>query len=433
VAIAATLIAIAVLAVVTSAGAATKPFSLVVSPSSFAAGSTTTVTATLTNLTDQQQLGSANITAPAGFSLVSASVPAPATVTTSGQTVLVRNASLAPHNSLAVSITVKAPCSATSSSWSVVAKQANDFNGQPGNDLNLNAGASSLSATVGSGCSLRFFTQPHHARVGQTITGSDYAPSGSPVAAEVVDGQGNRVTSSSAAITLALGPTSTGTGTLHGTKTVTAVAGVASFGDLSIDTAGAYTLLATSPGITSATSSAFRVDQTAVACTAGLDCTGSIQNNNVSGNVTAFSGLTSASDFLALSLDSAPVLDCAGYTELSPDWIVLDTTSPNRTKSATLQIPKRLMNSAPNNGAPFVEFCFGATGPFAVKPGFALTLVHPDVDGDGTPDNWYEGLLPDCSSSFPAPCVTGRHKTGSGDGVITARLPAGTADPHMRG
>lgn len=415
------------------AGAATKPFSLVVSPTTFSAGATTTATATLTNMTDQQQLGSANITAPAGFTVVGASVPSPATASFSTSVVQLRNAALRPHASLSMSITVKAPCSATNSSWSVVAKQSNDFNGTPGNDLNLNASASSLTASATSGCALRFFTPPHPARTGQSITGADFDPTGSPVAVEVVDGSGHRV-SSTASITVQLGPTSTGSGTLGGTKTVTAGAGLANFPGLSIDASGAYTLLATSPGITSVTSAPFRIDDVAVACTPGVDCAGSITSRNISADVTAFSGgLTTGSDFLSFSLDNGPQLDCAGYTEMSPDWVVVQASSATRTKSATLTIPKRLMNATANNGASFIEMCFGAPVPFAVKPGATLTVLHVDVDADGVPDNWYEGLLPNCSSTFPPPCVTARKKTGAGDGVIVANLPASGADPHMRG
>jgi hypothetical protein len=416
------------------ADAATKPFSLAISPASFAAGSTVPVTATLTNENDTQQLGSANITAPSGFKVVSASVSAPATATVSGQVVQVRNANLQPNQSLDVSIRVTAPCTATNASWSVVAKQSNDFNGTPGNDLNLDPANSSLSASVTGACALRFFVQPHAARTGQAITGSDYDPTGSPVAVEVIDVSGNRVTTSSASISMQIGPTSTGLGSLKGTKTVSAANGLASFSGLSIDTAGAYTLRATSPGLVSATSSPFRVDDVAVACMPGVDCSGSIQSKNIAANVTAFSGgLTTGSDFLTFSLDNGPTLDCAGYTEMSPDWVVVEATSAARTKSATLTIPKTLMNASTNNGASFIEMCFGSPDPFTVKPGTTLTTLHVDVNGDGVLDNWYEGLLPDCSGSFPPACVSARKKTGSGDGVIVATLPAGAADPHMRG
>ena len=47
-------------------------------------------------------------------------------------------------------------------------------------------------------------------------------------------------------------------------------------------------------------------------------------------------------------------------------------------------------------------------------------------------DPQYVGLLPDCGA-FAPPCVIARKKVGAGDGFIQARLPAGLADPRMRG
>jgi Rieske Fe-S protein len=78
----------------------------------------------------------------------------------------------------------------------------------------------------------------------------------------VEDAQGNTVTSSTARVTLAI---SSGTGTagavLGGTRSRTAVAGIARFNDLTIDKAGTgYTLTATATSLGGATSTAFDVD-----------------------------------------------------------------------------------------------------------------------------------------------------------------------------
>ena len=76
----------------------------------------------------------------------------------------------------------------------------------------------------------------------------------------VLDAAGNTVTSSSASITLAI---TSGTGamgaTLGGTLTQTAVAGVATFSNLTLDKAGTYSLTAMAPGLTSAISATFSV------------------------------------------------------------------------------------------------------------------------------------------------------------------------------
>ena len=79
------------------------------------------------------------------------------------------------------------------------------------------------------------------------------------VTVEVQDADGNRVTSSSASISIALGTNPTG-GSLMGTNTVSAVAGVATFSTLSIDRAGAgYTLSASSGVLIPAASNPFNI------------------------------------------------------------------------------------------------------------------------------------------------------------------------------
>ncbi len=73
------------------------------------------------------------------------------------------------------------------------------------------------------------------------------------------DDAGNTVATFGNTITIALGA-NPGGGTLSGTRTVTAVNGVATFSNLSIDRAGnGYTLVATATGITAATSAAFNI------------------------------------------------------------------------------------------------------------------------------------------------------------------------------
>jgi hypothetical protein len=76
---------------------------------------------------------------------------------------------------------------------------------------------------------------------------------------EILDQFGARVTTGTNSITLAIG-TNPGGGTLSGTKTRSAVSGVATFAGLSINKVGSgYTLAATSSGLTGASSTAFAV------------------------------------------------------------------------------------------------------------------------------------------------------------------------------
>lgn len=113
-----------------------------------------------------------------------------------------------------------------------------------------------------TGATLAFTTQPMDALAKTTLPA---------VRVTVLDAGGNPVTSTNVPITLAIG-TNPSSGTLAGTLTVGATGGVASFADLSIDQPGmGYTLVASAPGTTRATSNAFNVKTTGfVASNAGL-------------------------------------------------------------------------------------------------------------------------------------------------------------------
>lgn len=84
----------------------------------------------------------------------------------------------------------------------------------------------------------------------------------------IADQFGNTVDSATTPVTLALGENTAG-GTLAGTAVVAAVAGVAAFGEISVDRPGTYTLVATAPGLTGATSGQFRIALTVTAVSAG--------------------------------------------------------------------------------------------------------------------------------------------------------------------
>ncbi|MEI8194346.1 MAG: cadherin-like domain-containing protein, partial [Phycisphaerae bacterium] len=75
-------------------------------------------------------------------------------------------------------------------------------------------------------------------------------------AATVQDQYGNTVTTNSSNVTIA---TNTGPGTLSGTTTIAAVNGIATFSNLSLTTAGSYTIKVTDGALTLATSGSFSV------------------------------------------------------------------------------------------------------------------------------------------------------------------------------
>lgn len=413
------------------AASTSKTYSVNVSPSTVSAGARSSFSVVVANPAgQQQQLGSANLTAPAGFTVVSASVTGAGSATVAGSTVRLRSLSLQPGSSITATVVADVPCSGATSSWSVLAKQANDFNGPPGNNLTLDASASALTTTVSGSCALRFVNQPANARVGQTLSSSAYTPSGPPVRVEVIDGGGARVTSSTAPISVSL--SGTGSGPLSGTTPVNAALGVASFTDLKVGSPGTYALTASSPGLTSTTSNAFRVDTLAVNCVEDVTCSGTVTTSTTKMTVTAdpLLGLADAG-YLTLSFDVGYTLDCAGYQEFAPADTALITMSADRGKTEASTIDKKQMNLVPNNGASFLQTCFGSPEPFPTRPGAPALeekAASYDWDGDGTLDSVFVGLLPDCGPAAP-PCVSARKKTGAGDGYIETRLPAGLGDP----
>jgi len=126
------------LSAVPAADAAVKPFSLTISPATAPGGARVTFTATLTvPSTAQQQLGSANLTPPTGFALISGSVTPATAGSVVGGVLQLRNLAVQPGTSRKVTVDASVPCAAvTNAPWGVAAKQSNDFNGT-GNDLNL--------------------------------------------------------------------------------------------------------------------------------------------------------------------------------------------------------------------------------------------------------------------------------------------------------
>lgn len=111
--------------------------------------------------------------------------------------------------------------------------------------VNTNGGG----ITTGVAPVLSFFAQPGSANAGQTL----------PIVQVVAsDSLGNIDATFSGVITVTLGSNEAGAG-LHGTTSVRASDGVATFTDLSVDAAGTYTLRATASGAGSVTSSAFLI------------------------------------------------------------------------------------------------------------------------------------------------------------------------------
>jgi hypothetical protein len=404
------------------AAAQPKPYTVVISPATVPGNSHQSFTATITNKSSQQTLGSANLTVPTGFTNLSASVDV-GTAAVSGSVVQLRNIAVAPGGGTrAVTVGANVPCR-SNLAWTVAAKQSNDFNGT-GNDFDLAAG-SSLTTTVNGDCvaTLKFVGQPANARTNEKITTSPYNTLGGPVTVEADGPTGSPLAGASVAVALAAGG---GSGTLSGTTPRTTNGqGLASFDDLKINANGSYQLVASSQGVSSATSNAFRIDDAGTVCDENNPCTATVSSPGA--NPTAALQVVAASnptrnDAGVLVINVQPKLTCAGYVGLADASFAVDflpnTGSLGRTKVVTATISKDVMGADPQNGAAHLEMCFGAPFPFPVKPG------TPPLQNTPEP---FVGLLPDCGQP---PCVSGRNKTQSGQGVITVNAPGDSNDPR---
>lgn len=133
------------------------------------------------------------------------------------------------------------------------------FGSNQNNYVCVHSSDSHLNANVvwpHTAASVAFVQQPSTTVAGSTITPA--------VTVGVYDTTGTLISSSAASITLAIG-TNPGGGTLSGTLTRSAVNGIATFNDLSINKDGAgYTLAASSTGLTGAASSTFNITSGAV-------------------------------------------------------------------------------------------------------------------------------------------------------------------------
>lgn len=413
-----------------------------------------TMTATLTNenkLGTGLQVGSANLTAPAGFTVTNATYPGcsscTATILANGSLVELRNLNLIPGATVVLSMSVSTPSggytttSAPASPWTIVAKQSNDFSGSPGNNVTVDPKTSTLTTVLGK---LHFNTEPTDTALGSPITNGPYS-TGSPIEVGAVDLAGNPITWFAGTVAIALDPSS---GDLGGTDSAVAGSGgVATFDDLTLGATGyTFTLSASSPNVTGAGSGPFDAhDQgTGVNCGSGK-CQGSLTQTGTTSQTTQVNS-SSTSGELTIALDNgvgywtgATVLqDCGGYTPLGPDTATLElldgSASETVADTVTLHVGSK---SAFNTLVASQQTCFAATSEFVSKSGNPLdgSLAYPAMLPNG--QQGFVGLLSDCSAvnSLTEPCVssrTGTYKSQTGHVEIIVTVPAAFAGDPLR-
>jgi hypothetical protein len=423
------------LAMASTASAGTKPYSVsfsaspvptgVTVPTSLPAGMTIgSFAVTLQNDTGTQQLGSADITIPTGFTVLSVRDPDRGNVIRPAENKLgLRNINAAPGQSVTVTFDLRLPCvvGPVSYVWNIQAKQANDFLGT-GNDLTSPPVGTRTNTVTGS-CSLRFVDggEPQGAQKGANIRAEEYLPDSTRlVSVEAIDGrqddQAQRVTWFGGQVGMAK---VTGPGQLTHSP-VLASGGVARFQTLQLSSAGTYSLRATTPdpGFTLGDSSdAFPIVDVAARCLSNASCKASLGPTSITSAAGPGTGA------LVLSENIGPEPRCAGYTPPPGSWYEFAVTAGlERSKLILTNFTKAQMRSFKGGGAAALEVCFAAPGVFDTKFGSV------DYDYNGMPGQ--VGLLRDCPAVRTSVCVTRRGTSGGGGAFIEFFAPADLFDPR---
>lgn len=394
-------------------------YHVVFSPSTVPGGAVTNLQVTISEDTGAH-LGAANLTPPAGFTALSASLPAgDGSASISGGVVQLRNLTLRPGGSVTATVGALAACAPAQYAWSTAATNDGNFTGAMQTLVTAN---SKLNTNVVNGCSLSFSAEPANAVVGQVISNTAFEPTGPALQVEVLDGNGNLDSYSSAPISMSLA-TNPGSGTLSGTTTQTASSGVATFDDLSINQPGTgYELLASSAGITSATSSPFDETSAGTNCSSNPSC----QTTTSTSQSTLTVSSSGSGNTLSITVDPGTPLTCSGYTSQDPNWYSFLSSQTSTGKVVTYTV-------VPSNTGE-VDFCLGAPYDFITNQG---TMAPPGTLPDGS--SGYIGLLPECFQSSSGPCVDSRTETPDSNSVtgydVTLKVvfPAGLpGDPIGR-
>jgi hypothetical protein len=393
-----------------TAASPTKPYSADITPACVPLSTPTPgiqFTVTLRNTTKTQMLGSANVTAPAGFVITSA--------TPDGATVELRNLNIAPGGTASRVFTATTSGTAGPADWSIIAKQSNDYNGSPGNNLTLDTANSHLRSYVDT-CVLVFGSGPASATTDLKVTSEPFNPTGAPVTVQVRNAPGGQVViTSTDEISLALSASGAAGALTPSTPTATAVQGVAVF-DASTATNFfsvspphfGYQLVASSSntGIDATTPATFDVWGVGTKCT-GKGCEATLTQDGVTADV-----LTPDSAFgnlLAISFGVEPTLVCAPYVPLLPDNFVVSFMFDGAgNRQVTITVPGPAPRPVSQD-----RVCYDPSGPqtFVDRSGNTVEI----------------GLLPDCKNNSPKPPCQLPPKTDKlGNQIISFLAPPGS-------
>jgi len=237
---------------------------------------------------------------------------------------------------------------------------------------------------------LAFLQGPSNQLAGQVIEPA--------VQVAMKDGRGQVNTRFTKSITVALQGVG---GTLFGTKTIAAVAGVATFSDLVVDLAGSYALVASAGRLAPVTSNSFSITGVSVPCDSEGTCSGGVgvledpQTDSLAGFIST--SVQDCADVCFLTLaEVASTSGSCGETTCTVGHGVKFLPPPNSTGTVTVQVSCD-KNDCSGTGVPhFVFWIQDANG------------VVSQLDS-----------CPNNPTAADMPCITSQSRTGVGDLLIT--------------
>lgn len=378
----------------------------------------------VTNNDPNEHLVSLTFSAPAGFVVTAATGPSGTSVSSLPvSSVTLKLPSEPTGSTFTVDVTAQAPCVAASSEvWGV---SGIDSLGET-NEVRWSSSPPSVSVT--GKCSLAFTGQPAQTAVNSDIL-TGFNSTGSPLAVQLLDAKNDPVnpanfSASRTQVTVSI-KTNPGGGTLAGTTTVTSSKGVAAFGNLRINKAGAgYDLAASASGFTAATSAFFTISGQIQACGTS-SCTASQSTSTTAASLAT----SSPGNFVALGLGGVS-FSCSHYSPVSDvaAFGVLNSSGASVTGApavVTLTVSPSVVESA-HRPLLLWQLCYASQMPFPVIPGTGGTTVI-----GGTTYN--TGLLLPCflfSPKHPKPCLKAKHLTWAGAVQLTF---VAVGDPYGHG
>ena len=281
---------------------------------------------------------------------------------------------------------------------------------------------------------LRFVNQPRTTRTGRP-TRDGHDSTGEEIRVEIYDPATNGTVDTDADVTLTLGIGSARGALIGGSAK--AVAGVATFPDLSIDTPGLYTLKASSTADSDTPlSDGFMVADTVATCD-GPGCSFTETSEPHTYTATPDQGSAGARwaasvnlPGVRISCDFAP-FDYPDERQPNAIWYSYDDGDTRSPKTIVIVIDKEIVDKTPDNSTSDYRVCYSSPVPFTDRTG---EPAKPDPWDDGPSayfgTTWFTGLLPDCDPNDPvAPCVLSWTDDG-GNRVGTFLAPPG--DPSFR-